>query len=102
MTVPAGAVPTPTRFTMAVPPGRYMELDITAEGHEHYTFARPVTIAVNYGRCRGRDIPASSLDAWYIDSDSKALIDEMDGVDHRAERTVVFSTDHLSGYILLY
>ena len=101
MTVPAGAVPSPTLFTMTVPPGRYMEVDISAAGVEHYTFARPVSITVDYSRCRGQEIPLS-LAAWYIDSESKALLENMGGVDDRSGRKLTFVTDHLSGYAVAY
>jgi hypothetical protein len=101
MTVPAGAVPTPTLFTMSVPPGRYMELDIDAAGQEHYAFAKPVSITVDYSRCRGQAIPLS-LAAWYIDSESKTLLENMGGVDDRSGRRLTFVTDHLSGYAIAW
>jgi len=101
MTVPAGAVPTPTLFTMAVPPGRYMELNISAAGEAHYAFARPVSITVDYSRCRGPE-PTVALDAWHIDSATRELLQDMNGVDDRAARKVTFSTDHLSGYAIAF
>lgn len=101
MTVPAGAVPAPTLFTMTVPPGRYMELDIAAAGAPHYSFARPVSITIDYSRCRGQEVP-SSLAAWHIDSDSKTLLENMGGVDDRTGRRLTFATDHLSGYAVAY
>ena len=102
MVVPEGAVPQPTEFTMSLPPSRYVELDISAAGAEHYTFARPVSIVIDYSRCRGPLLPSGDLSVWYVEGQNKALVQDMGGVDDRLSRRVQFWTDHLSSYAIAY
>lgn len=102
MVVPEGAVPQPTEFTMTLPPSRYVEVDITAAGAEHYTFARPVSVVIDYSRCRGPLLPSSDLSVWYIEGQNKELVQDMGGVDDRLSRRVQFWTDHLSSYAIAY
>ena len=99
--VPAGAVLAPTEFTVTVPASEYMEVDISAAGHEHFTFQRPVTVEVSYKRCvePGQSLP---LSAWYVDAESNALLESMQVVDEKANRKLTFLTTHLSGYFLAY
>ena len=101
LAVPAGAVPTPTLFTMSVPPGPYLEIDVRAAGAVHYEFARPVSITIDYSRCRGQEVPLA-IDAWYIDASTKEPLADMNGVDDRSHRRLTFVTDHLSGYALAW
>jgi hypothetical protein len=99
MWVPPGAVRTPTRFTFEVPASQYLEVEIHAAGVAHYQFRHPVRVTLDYSRC-GRDFQASTLDAWYIDSSTKALLTPMRGAHNRGKHSLVFWTDHLSGYAL--
>ena len=98
ISVPAGAVLVPTTITVTVPASQYMEVDITADGAEHFTFQTPVTVSVSYARCTRDNINKEALEAWYIDSNTKALLQNMGGTDDKTARTVTFVTDHLSGY----
>ncbi|HKO29065.1 MAG TPA: hypothetical protein VJU80_16525, partial [Solirubrobacteraceae bacterium] len=66
--IPAGAVAQPTTFTLSAPAGRYMQLDISAAGYDHYFFQSPVTVTINYARCGNVNDISSMLSAWYIDS----------------------------------
>ena len=102
MVVPEGAVPEPIEFTMTVPPSRYMEVDISAAGVEHYVFERPVAVVIDYTRCRGPQLPTSAVSVWYIDGLRKELLENMGGVDDRYSRRVQFSTNHLSSYAIAY
>ena len=100
ISIPAGAVLVPTVITVTVPASNYMEVDITAAGVEHFLFELPVSVTVSYARCTRADIDKSPLTAWYIDGATKALLEHMGGVDDKANRTVTFTTPHLSGYAL--
>jgi hypothetical protein len=100
ISVPAGAVLVPTLIEVTLPASRYMEVDISVPGVEHFVFELPVTITVEYSRCTRSDIALSPLTAWYIDSETKALLEAMGGVDDKVARTVTFTTPHLSGYAL--
>jgi hypothetical protein len=96
---PPGAVPTARRFTLTVPASRYLEIEVHAAGAASYSLAKPVTIAMDYSRCPA-NVALGSVGAWYIDSNSKSLLQWMGGVDQKLERLVVFQTDHFSGYAL--
>lgn len=100
--VPAGAIPGVQQFRVTLPHSPFVEVDIDAVGYEHYRFARPVTVTVPYGRCGNVDESTPSLSVWYIDSDSKAMLERMPGADDRRGRRITFTTDHLSGYALAY
>src|SRR6185369_10657108 len=67
LVVPPKAVKKKTRFTMTVPASPYVEIDVSAEGVAHYTFQRPVAISVSYARCAESQLPATSMNAWWID-----------------------------------
>lgn len=98
ISIPAGALLSSATVTVTIPASRYMEVDISVDGAEHFLFELPVTITIGYARCDRSDIDESPLSAWYIDSETKALLELMGGIDDKLLRTVTFLTDHLSGY----
>ena len=98
ITVPPGAVLLPTTITVTVPPSQFMEVDITANDASSFVFQLPVTVSLSYARCTRSDIEKDALSVWYIDSATKALLQNMGGGDDKTARTVTFTTDHLSGY----
>ena len=102
VTLPAGAVTVPTLLTLTIPASNYVEVEITANGLEHFLFELPVAVSIGYGRCTRSDIDAAPLTAWYIDGATNALLEHMGGVDDKASRTVTFSTGHLSSYAIAY
>ena len=102
LVVPRGAVPVETEFVMTIPAGDWLELDIDAGGAEHYSFARPVTITVNYSRCATRAAETEALSAWYVDEASGALVQDMGAVDIKAGKKLSFETDHLSKYAIAW
>jgi hypothetical protein len=95
--VPVNAVLLPTTFTLTVPASNNLEIDVTAGGADHFVFARPVVVAIDYGRC---ELPRfhSALTVWNIDPDTKALLEQMPSVDNQLTQTIIFSTLHFSGY----
>jgi hypothetical protein len=95
--VPANAVLAPTSFTVTVPESEYLEIDVKAGDADHFVFERPVLVAIDYGRC-GLPQFHSALTAWNIDSDTKALLEEMPSVDSQLTHSIIFSTVHFSGY----
>lgn len=98
--IPAEAVLAPTEFTLTVPASNYVEIDIKAAGQEHYQFRKPVSLTLSYARCTRTNIDKEALRIFYIDSRSKALIDDMGGTDDKTARTVTTGTDHFSGYVI--
>lgn len=98
--IPAEAVLQPTEFTLTVPASNYVEVDIKAAGQEHYEFRKPVSLTLSYARCTRTNIDKEALRIYYIDSQTKALIDDMGGTDDKAARSVTTGTDHFSGYVI--
>lgn len=97
MTLPPGAVLHDTEFRLHVPSSPHAEVEIHANGQDHFQFDAPVVIAMDYSRC---GTPTGTLSAWHIDPETKALLEDMGGVDDVVNRRVVFSTMHLSGYAI--
>lgn len=97
VTIPAGAVLEDTEFRVHVPSSTYAEAEIRANGQDHYQFQAPVVIAMDYTRC---STPAGPLAVWHIDPETKALLEDMGGVDDVEKQQMTFSTMHLSGYAI--
>jgi hypothetical protein len=100
--IPAGAVPTLTAFVMTVPAGRYMKVDVTAVGVEHYLFKAPVSVTMDYSRCPTDATEGKSLSVWWVAPLTNFPLQNMGGTDDPAARHITFSTDHLSGYVIAY
>jgi hypothetical protein len=99
ITVPAGALlPGVYVVTLTAPASKYVEIEAVVNGLPQFTFLEPVEIVINYGRCTRSDIDHAPLQAWYINSLTKAPIENMGGVDDKVARTVTFNTNHFSGY----
>ena len=97
---PEGAVPQPETFTMELVAGQYLDVEVHAEGYAHYVFARPVTVTLDLSACGG--LLPSGLSAWYIDSQTKALLAPMGGLLDVTARTLRFQTPHFSGYTIAW
>ena len=98
ITVPPGGVSEPQTIVLTVPQSAYLEVDIRVEGQEHFVFQAPATVTLDYSRCGVSSSELGRLTAWYIDGATKALLENMGGVDDRPARRLTFSTPHLSGY----
>lgn len=98
--IPAGAVLLPTRFMLTVPASKYVEVEIHAEGHEHFQFLLPASVTMSYDRCGDMDIDHDDLHVWYISGLTGLLLEFMGGTADPEDRHVTFSTDHLSGFII--
>jgi len=98
--IPAEAVSSLTTFTLTVPAGRYMKVDVTALGIEHFVFQQPVTVTVDYSRCPAGVTDGKALSVWYVAPVTDTPLENMGGVNDPAARTITFSTPHLSGYII--
>jgi hypothetical protein len=96
---PAGAVAASQTFSLHLVPGTYVDVRLDAVGYEHFTFASPVTVSLNLSRCG--QLPAS-LHAWYVDGDTKTLVEDMGGEVDLLGRTLRFRTPHFSGYTVAW
>lgn len=98
--IPANALLGDAEVTVMVPASRFVEVDISVAGSEHFEFRLPVVVTMSYARCSRSNINLAPLSAWYIDSDTKALLEKMPSIDNKLLRTVTFTTLHLSGYAI--
>ena len=97
MVVPKGALLDTTTFVMKVPESKVLKVKIRARGEQHFTFEKPVSITLDYSRCR--NIPSDPT-GWYVDEDSDAELEQMPGVNNASKETFTLQTGHLSGYAL--
>ena len=102
LVIPGGAVTEPTTFTVSVPATPYVEVDVRAEGHDHFEFKHPVFITLSYARCDDASIGTKALKAVWIDTQSREVLDVMNAVDVRKDKEIKLLTDHLSGYAVAY
>lgn len=100
VSVPVGALLSPTTINVTVPASPYMEVDVSVPGVEHFLFQLPITVSVDYGRCDPTVTSGTSLNVWYIDSATKQPLELMPTVDNKLLHTVTYTTPHLSGYAL--
>jgi hypothetical protein len=97
MDVPKGALLDTTTFVMKVPESRVLKVKIRARGEQHFTFEKPVTITLDYSRCR--NVPSDPT-AWYVDEITDGELEQMPGVNNAHAETFTLQTGHLSGYAL--
>jgi hypothetical protein len=100
--IPAGAVLSPTLITVTVPASRYMEVSVRANSLLHFIFEQPVEVTIDYSRCTRSDIERAPVEAWYINAITKQKLENMGGVDDKANRRITFSTGHLSNYAIAF
>lgn len=99
---PSGAVPAPTLFALTVPASRFMKVDVTAVGLEHFLFDAPVTVTIDYSRCAEARTAGRRLSVWHVTPLTHQPLENMGGVDDPAARTITFTTDHFSSYVIAY
>lgn len=102
ITIPDGALDVPRLITVSVPASRYMEIEIHADDLTSLVFQKPVSITIDYSRCGRSNIDARPLRAWYIEKLTKQRLEDMGGVDDKADRTVRFDSGHLSNYAIAF
>jgi hypothetical protein len=102
LVIPANAVLLPTDFTLTVPAGKYVKIDLKADGAEHFQFEKPVSMTISYARCTRANIDKiekHNLDIFYVDGNN-AILENFGGEQDTANKTVTTSTDHFSGYAI--
>ena len=98
VTIPAGALLGDATVSLTVPASKYVEIDLKVNGGEHFVFQAPVVVTISYDRCSRSNLLRAPLTAWYIDGQSKALLENMGGIDDKLLRRVTFTTPHFSAY----
>lgn len=100
ITLQPGSLLVGTVITVTVPASTYMEVDITAGDVLSFLFLKPVTITIDYSRCAPSVTAGKTLTVWHINTQTKALIENMHAVNDPVLRRISFTTDHLSGYAI--
>jgi hypothetical protein len=96
--VPPDALGALALVSIRQPASRFVEVEVRVNGRPHFQFAKPLTVVLDYSRCRRSRIGPDPLTVWHINPTTKAFIEDMHGLDDRVTRTVSFTTDHFSGY----
>lgn len=102
VTIPLNALLGPTTVELTIPAGQYMEVDLTVNGGQHITFLQPVVVTINYSRCNALQTLLSPLSVWNIDPTTKALLQDMGGIDDKLLQSITFTTPHFSGFAIAY
>lgn len=102
VTIPLNALLGPTTVELSIPAGQYMEVDLTVNGGQHITFLQPVVVTIDYSRCNRLQTLLSPLSVWNIDTDTKALLQNMGGIDNKLTQSITFVTPHFSGFAIAY
>jgi len=100
--IPLGALTGTTTVELTIPAGQYMEVDLTVNGGQHIDFLQPVVVTIDYSRCSRSDTFLRALSVWNIDPATKALIENMGGVDNKLTQSITFTTPHFSGFAVAY
>jgi hypothetical protein len=100
ISLPAGSLLAATLINVTVPASTYMEVDITANDLPVFVFLKTVTVTIDYSRCPTSVTAGKTLSVWHINTETKALIGDMGGVNDAAQRRMTFTTSHLSGYAI--
>lgn len=99
--IPVAAVDGSTGIAVNVPASPYFEVQFTANGGEHYTFDRPITVTVDYSRCPDSSIRShAALRVVYVDGETRQPLEDMGGVVDSVARTITFQTGHFSSYVI--
>lgn len=104
VTIPAGALGNllqPATVALTIPAGQYMEVDLTVNGGS-FSFLQPVVVTIDYSRCDRSQTLFRTLSVWNIDETTKALLQNMGGVDNKLTQSITFSTSHFSGFAVAY
>jgi hypothetical protein len=97
--VPLAAVDETTGITVQIPASSFLEVSFNANGREHYTFDRPITVRIDYSRCPDSSIRShANLRVIYVDDETKQPLEDMGGVVDSVARTITFQTGHFSSY----
>ena len=100
--IPSGALAAAATITVIVPASPNMEIEVRANDLTSFLFQQPVSITIDYSRCGAAEASKSPLTVWHIDTQTKALIENMGGVDDKTSHTITFTTGHLSGYAVAF
>jgi hypothetical protein len=100
LTLPPGAVLSPTEFVMTALEGKYVEIAITAGGRSGFAFLEPVELTIDYSRCTRSNFANTPLRIVKLRKATKEIIKDMGGTDDKVARVVTTRSDSLSSYAI--
>jgi hypothetical protein len=100
--LPAGALVAATTIKLTLPASQNMEIEVRANDLTSFLFQQSVSITIDYSRCPAAEASKAPLSVWHIDTQTKALLENMGGVDNKTSHTITFTTGHLSGYAVAF
>ncbi len=100
--IPSGALLGDTQVELTIPAGQYMEVDLSVNNGQHISFLQPVVVTIDYSRCNRWSTLFKLLSVWNIDQDTKALLENMGGIDNKLTQSITFITPHFSGFAIAY
>ncbi len=100
--IPSGALTVPTLITLTIPASQYMEIEVKANDLTSFVFRRDIGVRLDYSRCTDPALSQAEISVWYIDSETKALLENMNCVDDKSSKSISFSTGHLSAYAIAF
>jgi len=59
-------------------------------------------VTIDYSRCNRWSTLFKLLSVWNIDQDTKALLQNMGGIDNKLTQSITFVTPHFSGFAIAY
>jgi hypothetical protein len=98
--VPLGALLNLAFVTIKEPATTNVEAEFRVNFRDHFQFAKPVTISLDYSRCDPSSIGPDPLTIVEIDPDTKQILREVGGVNDPVARRISVDVDHFSGYAL--
>lgn len=102
---PAEVFSEDTEVTLTIPASPYVEVEITTTGRTYFGDLQPLLrplVTISYARCNRGDLWLKLLSAWYIDSDTKELLEKQVSVDNKLTESVTFRAKHFSGYAIAF
>ena len=101
VTIPLGALSAGSEVELSIPAGQYMEVDLSVNGGS-FIFPQPVVVTIDYSRCNRFATLFRLLSVWNIDENTKALLENMGGIDNKLAQSITFTTLHFSGFAIAY
>lgn len=96
--IPKGSLEASQRFEIEVLSSPYLIVSFRAEGHNHFEFAGPVYLTVNYSRCETDAESVDDLRVYYLDAETLTILKDLGGAVDTTLNGVTAVTDHLSDY----
>ena len=93
LVIPAGALSSPTDFSLRSPAGRHLRIEILAGAAESLHLAVPAEVTISYERCERQKM--SGAQAWTLDTQTGATLSTLDSNVDLEFRSVTFYTSEL-------